>query len=123
MLKIASSGKREINVVCDQIGSVTYTYDLSKLLCDMIETNKYGVYHATNEGFISWYDFAKEIFELSNIEMKVNPVTTEKYKKLVPQQAERPLNSRLSKKSLIEAGFNLLPDWKDALKRYLKELN
>lgn len=123
MLKIASSGKREINVVCDQIGSVTYTYDLSKLLCDMIETNKYGVYHATNEGFISWYDFAKEIFELSNIEMKVNPVTTEEYKKLVPQQAERPLNSRLSKKSLIEAGFNLLPNWKDALKRYLKELN
>ena len=123
MLKLASIGKKEINVVCDQIGSVTYTYDLSKLLCDMIETNKYGVYHATNEGFISWYDFAKEIFELSNIEMKVNPVTTEEYKKLVPQQAERPLNSRLSKKSLIEAGFNLLPDWKDALKRYLKELN
>jgi dTDP-4-dehydrorhamnose reductase len=123
MLKLADSGKTELNVVCDQIGSVTYTYDLSKLLCDMIETDKYGVYHATNEGFISWADFAKEIFALSNKNVKVNYVTTEEYKKLVPQQADRPLNSRMSKKSLTDAGFNHLPDWKDALRRYLKEIN
>lgn len=122
MLKLAAMGKKELNVVSDQIGSVTYTYDLSKLLCDMIETDKYGVYHATNEGFISWYDFAKKIFELANVDMKVNPVTTEEYKKLVPQQASRPLNSRLSKKSLVDAGFKLLPNWEDALARYIKEL-
>ena len=122
MLKLATMGKKELNVVSDQIGSVTYTYDLSKLLCDMIETDKYGVYHATNEGFISWYDFAKKIFELANVDMKVNPVTTEEYKKLVPQQASRPLNSRLSKKSLVDAGFKLLPNWEDALARYIKEL-
>jgi dTDP-4-dehydrorhamnose reductase len=123
MLRLANMGKTELNVVSDQIGSVTYTYDLAKLLCDMIETDKYGVYHATNEGFISWADFAKEIFALSNKNVKVNYVTTEEYKKLVPQQADRPLNSRMSKKSLTDAGFNHLPDWKDALRRYLKELD
>ena len=122
MLKLAKMGKTELNVVCDQIGSVTYTYDLAKLLCDMIETNKYGIYHATNEGFISWSDFAKEIFKQSGYNIKVNPVTTEEYLKLVPNQASRPLNSRMSKQSLIDAGFNLLPDWKDALNRYLKEV-
>ncbi len=122
MLHLAEMGKKEINVVNDQIGSVTYTYDLSKLLCDMIETDKYGIYHATNEGTLSWYDFACEIFKQANINMKVNPVTTEEYKKLVPQQAKRPLNFRMSKASLIQAGFNKLPDWKDALKRYLKEI-
>ena len=122
MLKIANSGRNEISVVCDQIGSVTYTYDLSKLLCDMIETDKYGIYHATNEGYISWYDFAVEIFKQKGIIIKVNPVTTEEYLKLVPQQARRPLNSRMSKKSLDKAGFNRLPDWKDALNRYLNEL-
>ena len=122
MLRLADMGKTELNVVCDQIGSVTYTYDLSKLLCDMIETDKYGIYHATNEGFISWAEFAKEIFKLSNKNVKVNCVTTEEYKKMVPQQADRPLNSRMSKKSLDEAGFNRLPEWKDALKRYLKEI-
>ena len=122
MLKLANMGKTELNVVCDQIGSVTYTYDLSKLLCDMIETDKYGIYHATNEGFISWAEFAEEIFKQSNKTVKVNYVTTEEYKKMVPQQADRPLNSRMSKKSLDEAGFNRLPDWKDALKRYLKEI-
>lgn len=123
MLKLADSGKKEINVVCDQIGSVTYTYDLAKLLCDMIETNQYGIYHATNEGFLSWAQFAEEIFKLSNNDIKVNYVTTEEYKKLMPNQAERPLNSRMSKKSLLDAEFTPLPDWKDALKRYLKELN
>ena len=122
MLKLANMGKTELNVVCDQIGSVTYTYDLSKLLCDMIETDKYGIYHATNEGFISWADFAKEIFKVAGKNVKVNPVTTEEYMRLMPQQAKRPLNSRMSKSSLTDAGFKLLPDWKDALNRYLKEI-
>ena len=123
MLKLADMGKTELNVVCDQIGSVTYTYDLSKLLCDMIETDKYGIYHATNEGYISWAEFARLIFKLSNKNVKVNDVTTLEYKKLVPNQTDRPLNSRMSKDSLDKAGFNRLPDWKDALKRYLKELS
>lgn len=121
MLKLGSR-MSEINVVCDQIGSVTYTYDLSKLLCDMIETDKYGIYHATNEGMISWADFATEIMKQANLACKVNHVTTEEYKRLVPNQADRPLNSRMSKKSLDNAGFNRLPDWKDALSRYLHEL-
>lgn len=121
MLKLGSR-MCEINVVCDQIGSVTYTYDLSKLICDMIETDKYGIYHATNEGMISWADFATEIMKQANLACKVNHVTTEEYKKLVPNQADRPLNSRMSKKSLDNAGFNRLPNWKDALSRYLHEL-
>lgn len=122
MLKLADMGKTELNVVCDQIGSVTYTADLAVLLCDMIETEKYGIYHATNEGFISWADFAVEIFRQAKRDVKVNYVTTKEYRALVPNQATRPLNSRMSKKSLEEAGFRLLPNWKDALKRYLKEL-
>jgi len=122
MLKLANMGKTELNVVSDQIGSVTYTYDLSKLLCDMIETDKYGIYHATNEGYISWAEFAEEIFKQSGKNVKVNYVTTEEYLKMVPQQAKRPLNSRMSKESLDKAGFNRLPDWKDALNRYLKEI-
>ena len=122
MLKLANMGKTELNVVADQIGSVTYTYDLSKLLCDMIETDKYGIYHATNEGYISWAEFAEEIFKEANKQVKVNHVTTEEYLKMVPQQAKRPLNSRMSKDSLDKAGFKRLPDWKDALSRYLKEL-
>jgi len=122
MLKLANMGKTELNVVCDQIGSVTYTYDLSKLLCDMIETDKYGIYHATNEGYISWSEFAREIFKQKGLNVKVNHVTTEDYLKMVPQQAKRPLNSRMSKESLDKAGFKRLPDWKDALSRYLKEI-
>ena len=122
MLKLANMGKTELNVVADQIGSVTYTYDLSKLLCDMIETDKYGIYHATNEGYISWAEFAEEIFKQKGLNVKVNDVTTEEYLKMVPQQAKRPLNSRMSKESLDKAGFKRLPDWKDALNRYLKEL-
>lgn len=122
MLKLADMGKSELNVVSDQIGSVTYTADLAVLLCDMIESEKYGVYHATNEGFISWADFAKEIFMLANRNVKVNCVTTEEYRKLVPNQASRPLNSRMSKDSLDKAGFSRLPDWKDALNRYLSEV-
>lgn len=122
MLKLANMGKIELNVVNDQIGSVTYTYDLSKLLCDIIETEKYGIYHATNEGYISWAEFAEEIFKLTNKNVKVNYVTTEEYLKMVPQQAKRPLNSRMSKKSLDDSGFKRLPYWKDALSRYLKEI-
>lgn len=122
MLKLADNGKKELNVVSDQIGSVTYTPDLARLLVDMIETDKYGIYHATNEGYISWADFAKEIFALANKDVKVNYVTTVEYKKLVPNQTDRPLNSRLSKKSLDDAGFRRLPDWKNALERYLKEI-
>lgn len=122
MLRLANIGKTELNVVSDQIGSPTYTYDLSKLLCDMIETTNYGIYHATNEGICSWYEFACEIFKQANIEMKVNPVSTEEYLKMVTQQASRPLNSRMSKESLSKNGFNKLPDWKDALSRYLLEL-
>lgn len=123
MLRLAQSGKKELNVVCDQIGSPTYTYDLSKLLCDMVESDKYGVYHASNEGVCSWYEFAVEIFKKANLSVKVNPVTTEEYKKLVPQQAARPFNSRMSKKSLDKGGFRRLPAWQSALERYLKELN
>lgn len=122
MLKLADIGKKELNIVSDQIGSVTYTVDLAKLLVDMIETDKYGIFHATNEGYISWAEFAEEIFKQANKNVKVNYVTTEEYKKLVPSQADRPLNSRMSKKSLDEAGFNRLPNWKDALERYFDEL-
>ena len=122
MLKLANMGKTELNVVADQIGSVTYTYDLSKLLCDMIETDKFGIYHATNEGYISWAEFAEEIFKQANKNVKVNHVTTDEYLKMVPQQAKRPLNSRMSKDSLDKAGFKRLPNWRDALSRYLKEL-
>lgn len=122
MLKLADSGKTELNVVNDQIGSPTYTVDLARLLVDMVESERYGVYHATNEGFISCYDFAREIFSLAGKTVKVNPVTTEEYLKLVPQQAKRPLNSRLDKSDLVKNGFEPLPDWRDALARYLKEI-
>ena len=121
MLRLADMGKTELNVVSDQIGSVTYTYDLAGLLCDMIETDKYGTYHATNEGYLSWAEFAEEIFRLAKRDVKVNYVTTEEYLKMVPQQAKRPLNSRMSKKSLDDAGFHRLPEWHDALSRFIKE--
>lgn len=122
MLKLADSGKTELNIVCDQIGSPTYTYDLAKLLVEMMQTESYGVYHATNEGVCSWAEFASYIFEKAHRDVKVNPITTSEYKKLVPSQADRPLNSRMSKASLDEAGFSRLPSWKDAVDRYLKEL-
>ncbi|MCM1227315.1 MAG: dTDP-4-dehydrorhamnose reductase [Clostridium sp.] len=110
----------EIRVVSDQIGTPTYTYDLARLLADMAETEKYGYYHATNEGgFISWYDFAKEIFDQAGYSTKVIPVTTEEYG---VSKAKRPFNSRLDKSKLSENGFKPLPDWKDALERYLKEV-
>ena len=110
----------ELRVVNDQIGTPTYTYDLSRLLVDMIETDKYGYYHATNEGgYISWYDFACEIFRQAGYTTKVNPVTTEEYGL---SKAARPFNSRLDKSKLGDNGFTPLPTWQDALSRYLKEI-
>lgn len=109
-----------LRVVNDQIGTPTYTYDLSRLLVDMVETDKYGYYHATNEGgYISWYDFACEIFRQAGYTTKVVPVTTEEYGL---SKAARPFNSRLDKSKLVENGFKPLPDWQDALSRYLKEI-
>ena len=114
----------KLSVVCDQIGSPTYTYDLSKLLVDMAESEKYGRYHATNEGFCSWYEFACEIFrqasELDPIYKKVvvSPVSSSEY----PAKAKRPSNSRMGKEKLTENGFEKLPAWQDALKRYLGEV-
>ncbi len=107
-----------IRVVNDQFGSPTYTYDLARLLVDMVQTEKYGVYHATNEGTCSWYDFACAIFEEAGIEMNVVPVTTEEY----GAKANRPANSRMSKEKLTENGFEKLPAWQDALSRYIAAL-
>lgn len=107
-------------VVCDQIGSPTYTYDLARLLVDMIQTDKYGRYHATNEGLCSWYEFACEIFRAAGMdEVKVTPVTSAEYP---ASRAKRPMNSRISKEKLSDNGFVRLPDWKDAVARYLKEI-
>ena len=122
MIKLANMGKTELNVVNDQIVSVTYTKDLAVLLCDMIETEKYGIYHAANQDYFPWSQFAQEIFHETSKKVKVHPVTTEEYMKLVPGQTERPKNSRLSFKSLDENGFNRLPNHIDALRRYLKEI-
>ena len=106
-----------LRVVNDQIGTPTYTPDLSRLLADMNDTRKFGIYHATNEGgFISWYDFACEIFSQAGVNVKVIPVTTAEYGL---SKAKRPYNSRLDKSKLKESGFELLPDWRDALRRYL----
>ena len=110
-----------VRVVCDQIGTPTYTLDLSRLLVDMIETEKYGYYHATNEGgYISWYDFTVEIFRQAGYTTKVIPVTTEEYGL---SKAARPFNSRLNKSKLVEAGFDPLPTWQDAVARYLREID
>lgn len=109
-----------LKVVNDQIGTPTYTYDLARLLVDMIETDKYGYYHATNEGgYISWYDFACEIFKQAGYTNNVIPVTTKEYGL---SKAARPFNSRLDKSKLVENGFKPLPTWQDALKRYLQEI-
>lgn len=111
----------EVRVVCDQIGTPTYTLDLARLLVDMNETEKYGYYHATNEGgYISWYDFTCEIYRQAGYSTKVTPVTTEEYGL---SKAARPYNSRLDKKKLVEAGFTPLPTWQDALSRYIKDLS
>ena len=117
MLQLAET-REELSVVCDQIGSPTYTADLALLLCDMIETEKYGTYHATNEGICSWAEFSEEIFRLAGKNMKVNHILTKDYS----AKASRPLNSRMSKQKLDDMGFRRLPHWKDALARYLKEL-
>ena len=128
MLNVAKTHDT-LKVVNDQIGTPTYTYDLARLLVDMIQTEKYGYYHATNEGgYISWYEFAKEIFrravEMGRTEyaekyVKVIPVATEEYG---ISKAKRPFNSRLDKKKLLENGFEPLPTWQNALKRYLEEI-
>ena len=114
MLRLAETHKK-LTVVNDQYGSPTYTYDLARLLVDMVLTEKYGVYHATNEGICTWYEFACEIFKQAGIEMEVTPVTSAEY----PAKAKRPENSRMSKDKLSENGFERLPSWQDALKRYL----
>ena len=117
MLRLAET-RAELSVVCDQIGSPTYTADLAPLLCDMVQTERYGVYHATNEGTCAWSEFAEAIFELAGRQVAVHPIPTSAY----PTKAARPLNSRLSKESLRDNGFQALPEWKDALARYLKEI-
>lgn len=117
MLKLAKE-RDSLTVVDDQIGSPTYTADLSKLLVSMIQTDKYGRYHATNEGYCSWYEFAKEIFKVAKVTINVAPVDSSAY----PAKAKRPANSRMEKKKLDEAGFKRLPSWQDATRRYIEEL-
>ena len=108
----------KLTVVNDQTGSPTYTYDLARLLVDMIQTEKYGRYHATNEGLCTWCEFACEIFKQAGMDVSVSPVTSDEY----PSKAKRPANSRMDKSKLAENGFQPLPEWQDALKRYLKEI-
>ena len=116
----AGKTHEEVRVVNDQIGTPTYTFDLARLLADMIESEKYGFYHATNEGgYISWYDFCCEIYRQAGLSTKVIPVTTEEYGL---SKAKRPYNSRLDKSKLIQCGFEPLPSWQDALSRYLQML-
>ena len=118
MLRLGKE-KGAVSVVDDQIGSPTYTYDLARLLVDMIQTDKYGRYHATNEGLCSWYEFACEIFRQAGMdEVKVTPVDSDGF----PAKAKRPSNSRMSKEKLTENGFERLPSWQNALERYLKAL-
>ncbi len=117
MLKLAET-RDELNVINDQIGAPTYTPDLAVLICDMIQTTKYGTYHGVNEGYCSWYDFAVDIFDNANADIKVNPILTSEYS----TRAKRPLNSRLSKLELDKNGFTRLPEWKDALARYFQEI-
>lgn len=111
--------RKKISVVDDQVGSPTYTADVAPLLVDMIQSDKYGIYHATNEGFCSWAEFAEEIFKQAGREITVEKIPTSDY----PTPAKRPFNSRLSKKTLDEAGFKRLPSWQDAVTRFLKEIN
>lgn len=119
MLNVGKTHKT-VRVVNDQIGTPTYTYDLARLLVDMVESEKYGYYHATNEGgYISWFDFTKEIFKLAGYDTEVIPVSTSEYGL---SKAARPFNSRLEKSKLTENGFKTLPTWQNALERYLKEL-
>ncbi len=117
MLRIGKE-KGKASVVNDQVGSPTYTYDLARLLVDMIQTDRYGTYHATNEGLCSWYEFAVEIFRQAKLSVEVTPVTSAEY----GARAKRPANSRMNRDKLDENGFKRLPPWQDALARYLKEL-
>ncbi|MHA7966125.1 dTDP-4-dehydrorhamnose reductase [Paenibacillus sp. CAU 1782] len=117
MLRLAET-RNELNVVGDQWGSPTYTADLARLLIDIARTDKYGTYHASNEGFCSWAEFAREIFAVAHKAVKVNGIATEEY----PTRAVRPKNSRMSKRKLIEQGFEPLPSWQDAVKRFLEQL-
>lgn len=117
MLKLTET-RREINVVSDQIGAPTYSKDLADFIINLVMTNQYGIYHGVNEGYCSWYEFAKTIFEKSGIEMKINPIFTKEY----PTKAARPLNSKLSKRNTDKAGINRLPHWEDAISRFISEL-
>lgn len=117
MLNLAKT-RDSLTVVNDQFGSPTYTFDLARLLVDMVETEKYGFYHATNEGICTWYEFACEIFKAADIKMNVSPVTSDAY----PAKAKRPHNSRMSKEKLTANGFEKLPTWQDALERYIVAL-
>ena len=117
MLNLAET-RDNLNIVADQVGSPTYTKDLSKLLVDIAASDKRGTYHVTNDGYCSWYEFAKYIFESNDVRINVNPITTEEY----PTRANRPHNSKMSKEKLINDGFEMLPSWQDAVDRYNKEL-
>jgi len=117
MLRLGKE-KERLNVVCDQMGSPTYTFDVAVLLCDMAQSKKYGVYHATNQGFCSWAEFAKEIMKKAELNCVINPISTSEYE----TKATRPLNSRLSKKKILENNFRMLPSWQDALERFLLQL-
>ncbi len=117
MLRLGKE-RDSISVVCDQLGSPTYTKDLARLICDMIVTDRYGTYHATNEGFCSWADFAFEIMTQAGLGARIVPIPSSEY----PAKAHRPANSRLSKQKLIDNGFNPLPDWKNALTAFLKDV-
>lgn len=118
MLKL-SKDREQLNVINDQVGSPTYTKDLATLLVDMIDNNKYGIYHATNEGYCTWYEFANEIFNLSNVSIEVNHILTSEY----PTKAKRPMNSKMNKDKLNINGFIKLRAWKDALKDYIETIN
>ena len=118
MLRLGAE-RDELNVVDDQIGSPTYTPDLARLICDLIVTEKYGIYHGTNENYCSWAEFASEIMKLGGRKAVVNPIPSSQY----PARAQRPLNSRLSKACLDEAGIERLPSWQNALERYIRELS
>ena len=118
MLRL-SKERDSLNVINDQVGSPTYTKDLAVLLVDMIQADKYGIYHATNERYCTWYEFAKEIFKISNIDIKVNPINTSEY----PTKAKRPMNSKMNKDKLNINGFIKLRAWKDALKDYIETIN
>lgn len=117
MLRL-SKERDELNVIDDQVGSPTYTKDLAPLLVDMLESDKYGTYHATNDGYCSWYDFAKGIFNVAGVDIKVNPITTDMY----PTKAKRPFNSKMSKEKLKNNNFRTLRSWKSAVKDYIENI-